>query len=714
MKQSDLLISGMSCAACSARVERKLSGLNGVERAAVNLANGHAQVFYDPTLIAPAELVAAVQGIGYGAAEAQGVADEDEAKRRELSRERLFFIISGLLTLPMIVSMALMLLDVDVPLLHNALFQFVLATPVQFIFGARFYRKAFLTLRDRAPGMDLLVATGTSAAYFFSVWNTFAGGGHHGIYYEAAAAVITLVIFGKYLESRARVKTGDAIRRLMDLRPARARVIRDGAERDIDAADIVPGDRVLLRPGERVSADGVVESGGASIDESMLTGEPLPVFRAPGGRVTGGSIAVDGSLIFIADRVGADTVLARIIRTVADAQNSKAPIQKLADRISGIFAPTVIVIALITFAAWFIITGDAATALASAVAVLVIACPCALGLATPTAIMVGTGLGAAQGILVRDAESLERGEKVDTILFDKTGTITEGRPALMRTHWHAPFAAAEMHLLAAAAARSTHPLSVAIAASFPGSRPDIASFENMPGRGVKAVIAGRTVLIGSRRFLSENGVATDEAAGEGIRVFGAIDGALAAEFILADRIKPGAADAVRVLERRGIAVYLVTGDASAEAHAVARTLGIPQERVFAEVLPWEKSALVDRLATEGRTVAFAGDGINDAPAIAASHLGMAIAGGSDIAVEAAPVSLLRGDVAGVARALRLSRVTMRKVRQNLFWAFIYNTLGIPVAALGYLDPVIAGAAMALSSVSVVTSSLLLRRARLDK
>lgn len=720
-EKSTLILTGMTCAACSARIDRKLNSLDGISRASVNLAAGKAAVEFDPAVVNIPEMIAAVRNLGYGAEElAEGDFDrEKKTREREISSLRLSLIISAVLSLPLAVGMILMTAGVTDSVFHNAWLQFALATPVQFVIGFRFYKKAFLTMKTLSPGMDFLVATGTSAAYFFSVYNVFGRGDHSSLYFEASAILITLVLLGKYLEASAKGRTSEAIRKLIGLSPKSARVIRDDVETDIPIADVVVNDIVIVRPGEKIPVDGAVISGGSSVDESMLTGESMPVGKGPGDSVSGGTLNMNGSLTFTALRVGKDTVLAQIIRYVEEAQGSKAPVQALADRVAGVFAWAVLAIGTAAFIVWLALTGDIGRALSNAVSVLVIACPCALGLATPTAIMVGTGKGAENGILIRNAESLEKAGLVSAVVFDKTGTLTKGR---MEVTGVVPVGGRSPESLVTLAAeaerRSEHPIAAAIVTRAEGTalrEPD--EFEAVPGKGVRARFGSREILAGTRSFMKERMVdisgADDllrsfESRGR-VAVIIAENGTFAGVISLSDSLKETSAEAVRTLRAAGIETYMITGDNRVTADAVAKEAGITN--VFAEVLPADKARYVEELQKKGHVVAMVGDGINDAPALAKADIGISIGSGSDIAIETSSVALVKGDLRDIAKAVRLSRKTMSKIRQNLFWAFFYNAVGIPFAAAGFLNPVIAGAAMALSSVSVVTNSLSLRRFR---
>ncbi len=712
-----LQIRGMTCAACAARIEKSLNRLPGVS-ATVNFATEQAHVAMSPGSHAVEELVAVVRRAGYDANELTEASHAEEKARREAAyrRELRVFWVAAALTLPLVAQMLVFFGGGPMEAIPRWL-QLLLATPVQFWAGSRFYVGAFHALRGGAANMDVLVALGTSMAYLFSAVVTVFGLEQH-VYFEAGAAVITLVVLGKLLEARAKSRTSAAIEELIKLAPKLARVERDGELVEVDAATLAVGETFVVRPGDGVPVDGDVLEGRSSVDESLLTGESIPVTKDKGARVFAGTINQEGMLRCRATGVGANTQLAAIVRLVEQAQGSKAPIQRLADRVSGVFVPIVVTIAAGTLGVWWAL-GDFTTALINAVAVLVIACPCALGLATPTAIMVGTGRGARAGILVRNAEALEQAERIRTLLVDKTGTLTHGKPAVTDLVPVAGIAPAELLGAAAAAEQgSEHPLARAILerAREAGIRArGISGFTAIAGGGVRAEQEGAPLLVGSPRFLASQGIAVDEAQGRGLEEQGktvvgvARDGHAVGFIGIADRLRETSASAVRRLQRMGVRVVMLTGDNRVTAAAIAREAGIDNFR--AEVLPQHKAAEVESLRSERGMVGMVGDGVNDAPALAAADVGFAVGAGSDVAIEAADITLMRNDLSGVADAIDLSRATLRKIRQNLFFAFIYNILGIPLAALGMLNPVIAGAAMAMSSVSVVTNSLLLRRWR---
>lgn len=710
----DLAIDGMSCASCVSHVEQALSAVPGVAKADVNLATNRARVALSAST-APEALIRAVEDAGYEAE----VAPSEVAPAASWRKDLLPALLASLAAIPLVLGMVGDLAGQDWMLPGWG--QLALATPVQFWLGARFYRGGFKALRHGRGTMDLLVALGTSAAYGLSLWMQLtAHAGHRPhLYFEASVVVIALVLVGKALEARAKTQTAAALRSLLALRPETARVLRDGREVEVAIAEVRVGMQVVLRPGDRVPVDGRIIDGAGSFDESLLTGESLPVEKALGDQVTAGAINLDGRILVTAAAVGADTTLSRIVRMVEGAQASKAPVQKLVDKVSAIFVPVVVVIAAVTFAGWLVMGHGVERAIINAVSVLVIACPCALGLATPTAIMVGTGAAARAGILIRDAETLERAHAVTLVAFDKTGTLTEGKPRLARIAPSPGHLEAELLAIAAALqSGSEHPLAratVALAAAQKLPVPGMAGFQALAGRGVRGLVAGRPALLGNRRYLNEERIPTAdltamaddlEAAGHTVSWL-AVDGVVWGVMGFADTPKPSAAQAVAALKAIGVTSVMVTGDRMGAARAVAGTLGI--ETIRAEVLPADKAAVVAELKASGAVVAMVGDGINDAPALAAADVGLAMGTGTDVAIEAAGVTLMRGDPALVAGAIDIARRTYAKIRQGLFWAFAYNVLGIPLAALGHLDPMLAGAAMALSSVSVIANALLLRR-----
>lgn len=714
----DLPISGMTCASCAGRVERALGKVPGVQSVSVNLANERAHIEVLGQMD-PSVLIAAVDKAGYTATLPQSETATQASQEQRLSHERWSLLLAILLAAPLVLPMLVQPFGLHWML--PAWVQFALATPVQFIFGARFYIAAWKAVRAGAGNMDLLVAIGTSAGYGLSIyeWLTASAGTMPHLYFEASAVVIALVLLGKYLESRAKRQTASAIRALEALRPERAIQVIDGREQDVAITALKLNDLVLVKPGERFPVDGEVVEGQSHADEALISGESLPVPKQPGDAVTGGAINGEGRLLVRTLALGAESVLARIIRLVEDAQAAKAPIQKLVDKVSQVFVPVVLVLAAATLIGWWLYGAPLEVALINAVTVLVIACPCALGLATPTAIMAGTGVAARHGILIKDAEALERAHEVSSVVFDKTGTLTSGTPKIAHL---AAVDGNEAVLLQQAGALqrgSEHPLAKAVldACAEQGLNvADVSASQSLTGRGIAGTLDGRQLALGNRRLLEETGLSTGDLAdsasaweAEGRTLSWLIEQGpqprVLGLFAFGDTLKPGALQAIQALKARHISSHLLTGDNRGSARVVADALGI--DDVHAEVLPADKAATVAELKKTG-VVAMVGDGINDAPALAAADIGIAMGGGTDVAMHAAGITLMRGDPRLVPAALEISRKTYAKIRQNLFWAFVYNLIGIPLAAFGLLNPVMAGAAMALSSVSVVSNALLLK------
>ncbi|WP_084591250.1 heavy metal translocating P-type ATPase [Ureibacillus sinduriensis] len=730
---TSLQITGMTCAACAARIEKGLHKMDGVTMANVNLALENATVEFDSSRVAVSDIISRVEKLGYGAQ----VKENDQAvfnhREEAIQKQKRKFAISAILSLPLLWTMVghfSLTSFIYVPeILMNPWVQMILATPVQFIIGGQFYISAYKALRDQSANMDVLVVMGTSAAYFYSVYqavNTNAQLHYPHLYFETSAVLITLILLGKLFEAKAKGRSSEAIQKLMGLQAKTALVIRNDAEREISIEDVVVGDIILIRPGEKIPVDGEILEGNTAVDESMLTGESLPIDKEAGSIVFGSTVNKNGFITIRATKVGRDTALAQIIKVVEDAQGSKAPIQRLADKISDVFVPVVIALAIMTYLVWliFLAPGEFGPAMESLIAVLVIACPCALGLATPTSIMAGSGRAAELGILFKGGEHLEQTHHINTVIVDKTGTVTNGKPILTDV-----IVAEGMNIrmllsfIGSAEKQSEHPLAQSIIKGIEQEGiklREVRDFEAIPGYGVKATVNQRAILVGTRKLMNKYNINISGALGmmeeleaEGkTAMIASIDGRYAGMIAVADTIKDSSGQAIARLQDMGIEVIMMTGDNERTARAIAQQLGI--QRVMAELLPEEKAQEVRKLQAAGRKVAMVGDGTNDAPALAVANIGMAVGTGTDIAMEAADITLIRGDLNSIADAIIMSHKTMANIKQNLFWAFGYNTLGIPIAAAGFLAPWLAGVAMAFSSVSVVLNALRLQRVELNK
>lgn len=724
-EKAEFDVFGMTCAACSSRIEKVLNKQAGVKQATVNLTTESATIEYTPGLIDEKTLIEKIQHIGYDAKPKAEAEEKQTYKEKELQHKKTKLMISAVLSAPLLITMLVHLFGMTLPeIFMNPWFQFALATPVQFIIGWQFYEGAYKNLKNGGANMDVLVALGTSAAYFYSLYEALKTIGDPAymphLYYETSAVLITLILFGKYLEARAKSQTTNAISELLNLQAKEARVIRDESEVMIPVEDVVVGDHLIVKPGEKIPVDGMVIKGRTSVDESMLTGESIPIEKEPGANLIGSTINKNGLIEMEAKKVGKDTALASIIKVVEKAQGSKAPIQRLADVISGYFVPIVIGIAVLTFIIWisFVQPGQFEPSLVAAIAVLVIACPCALGLATPTSIMVGTGRAAESGILFKGGEHLERTHEINAIVLDKTGTITKGKPEVTDFSGDAE----TLQLLASAEKGSEHPLAEAIVAYAAEKNIhflEVDHFAAIPGHGIEAEISGQQILVGNRKLMNDHQIDIESATEEKLIEFEtggktamliAIEGEYRGIIAVADTIKDTAPEAIKQLKEMGIEVFMLTGDNERTAQAIAKQAGIDQ--VIAQVLPEEKADKVKEIQQQGKKVAMVGDGVNDAPALVTADIGIAIGTGTEVAIEAADVTILGGELLLIPKAIKISKATIRNIRQNLFWAFGYNTAGIPIAALGLLAPWIAGAAMALSSVSVVSNSLRLKRVKL--
>ncbi|MFC0559713.1 heavy metal translocating P-type ATPase [Halalkalibacter alkalisediminis] len=731
---ADFHVTGMTCAACSNRIEKKLNRLPGVKQATVNLALETATVDYFEGATDIPDVKRAVEKLGFGFKEKENTADHTTSKEQEMEKQLGKFLFALILTLPLVWAMVThfeFTAFIWMPdMFMNPWVQLALATPVQFIVGAQFYVGAYKALRNKSANMDVLVALGTSAAYFYSIYLGIEamqlGIVMPDLYFETSAVIITLIVLGKLFEARAKGKTSQAIQKLLGLQVKTATVLRDGETFEIPLEDVRVGDHLIVKPGEKIPVDGLIVEGHSAVDESMITGESIPVDKGLNDSVIGATINKNGSLTMVATKVGKDTALSQIIKIVENAQGSKANIQRMTDKVSGIFVPVVVVIAFISFLIWyfFITPGNVGAALIPTISILVIACPCALGLATPTSIMAGSGRAAELGLLFKGGEHLENTQLIQTVVLDKTGTVTKGEPTLTDLFTEGNVEKNTLlQLVASAEKKSEHPLAQAIV-TYAGENKlsllGVEQFEAIPGHGVKAIVQGKSLLIGTRKLLDDASVSFKrskeqmtklELEGKTAMLI-SVDGQYEGIVAVADTVKETSKQAVARMRKLGLEVIMLTGDNKRTAEAIAKQVGIDQ--VVAEVLPEEKSAVIEKLQRDGKKVAMVGDGLNDAPALAVADIGMAIGTGTDVAIEAADITLMRGDLNSVADAIIMSRKTMVNIKQNLFFAFVYNSIGIPIAAVGLLAPWVAGAAMAFSSVSVVLNALRLQKTKLEK
>lgn len=717
-------IDGMTCAACSSRIEKVLSKTSGVEEANVNLTTEQATVSYSKGLVSQEDIFNKVRKLGYEPKQQESSNTREDKKAKNYEKQRFLFIFALIFSLPLFVTMIDHFYPEEMLLPHwlmNGYVQWALATPVQFYAGLQFYKGAYKSLRGGSANMDVLVAMGTTAAYVYSIYLVMLG--EVNLFFETSAIIITLVLLGKLLEARAKGKTSEAMKKLMGLQAKKALVVRNGEETLLPIEEVIKGDSVRVRPGEKIPVDGIVVSGYSSVDESMLTGESVPVEKQEGAEVIGATINKNGTITLQATKVGADSALAQIIRVVEEAQGSKAPIQRMVDIISNYFVPSAFGVAVLSFLGWYFIAGASfEVALINFTAVLVIACPCALGLATPTSIMVGTGKGAENGILFKGGQHLERAHQIDTIVLDKTGTITKGKPEVTNIESYGEMTERELLTTAASLeSASEHPLGEAIVDYVKNQGWELqnaSAFDAVPGHGIQGIISDKKVQIGTRKLMKEHHIditaaetKAEEFEADGKTVmFAGIDSRFAGIIAVADQVKATSFEAVEALQSLGYEIAMITGDNERTANAIAKRLNI--SKVYSEILPEEKAGIVESLQKQNKRVMMVGDGINDAPALATADIGAAIGTGTDVAMEAADITLMKGDLRSILQTIQLSQKTMRNIKQNLFWAFVYNSIGIPIAALGFLAPWVAGAAMAFSSVSVVSNSLRLKKVKL--